>query len=94
MQTYGDYAMDFCCTDIAMSVLRSMKRQLETFGDMYGNANGIGVQNKSKMFLRPIAFTLFSSMVKHKVVTIIYRWLATNDAVNFSLSLDSCDELG
>lgn len=64
MQTYGYYVMDFGCT--AIDVYTAIdETELEPFGGMYGNANGIGVQNEVINVLTTSRLYVVPPMVKH-----------------------------
>ena len=50
MQTYGYYVMDFGCSDLDIYTAIS-ETELDPYGGLYGNANGIGVQNEIRNVL-------------------------------------------
>ena len=50
MQTYGYYVMDFGCSDFDIYTATS-EAEFEPYGGLWGNANGIGVQNEIQRVL-------------------------------------------
>jgi hypothetical protein len=64
MQTYGYYVMDFGCTDFDVYTAID-ENEIEPYGGMYGNANGVGVQNEVKNVLINNRLYVVPPMVKH-----------------------------